>query len=75
MSRLEIPERAVDVALAENITGLRSGEAVLIRLEAAAPIIIAAYIRDRLMPDAEEVWLQAWLDMHARGLDPEGAAQ
>jgi hypothetical protein len=66
MSELEIPERAW--AIVDQVCCCRAHSAVT-----AAPIIVATYIRDRLMPDAEEVWLQAWLDMHARGLDPEGS--
>lgn len=84
MSGLEIPERArqiacdiYDAALIRDVEseGTETGGvcAEIQAVEAAAPIIIAAYIRDRLMPDAEEAWLQAWLDMHARGLDPEGS--
>ena len=41
----------------------------------AAPIIVAAYIRDVLMPAAADLrdGTDAWLDLHARDLDPEGS--
>jgi hypothetical protein len=73
MNRLEIPERAVDAALAENTAGLKSDEAELIRLEAAAPIIVAAHMRHLadiypggMSPDR--------LRNEAQRLDPEGGA-
>lgn len=45
MSELEIPKRAVDAAQAENTAGLKSGEAELVRLKAAGPIIVANRLR------------------------------
>lgn len=77
MSDLQIPERAVDAALAVNVTGFRPDSAQLFRLEAAAPIIMAAELR-RLADefyDGPQRWPAskvALLRDRAAELDPEG---
>lgn len=84
VSNLEIPERAVDAALAANVAGLKSDSAQTLRLEAAAPIIVAAELIERAdaidsralkanpgasVPLAQEA---ARLRRRAHELDPEG---
>lgn len=83
MAELEIPERAVDAALAVNVAGLKSDSAQLFRLEAAAPIIVANELRrlfvqfsteNRRPMDARELvaYAATMLLSRADELDPEG---
>ncbi len=80
MSGLEIPDRAYEVAeAAHEEAGYRTASARLrsdSAVEAAAPIILAAYLR-QLADENDPVARVArvWLQNHADKLDPEGATR